>query len=135
MPKRIIVTVLTLAAVQGYALAGDDSAPRRGLASQHIVSQAEARASAVTLSAERGARLEIIARFLDSEAARAQLANWGLDPHKVKTAVSRLNDRELADLAARAHGVMAGLQGGKRPITYYLLALWLPIILILVLII
>lgn len=124
--RGLSMAILLLAASGFQALfsAEETSIPGPSPASRHIVSAAEAKAAVAARSAERGARLETIARLLDTEMARAQLARWGLETGKVKTAVGRLSDRELAGLAARAEEVMADMQGGMSRTTRLFLIMW-----------
>ena len=109
-----ILFVLLLAAFQSSTYAGETQKSEKDLTSKHIVPEREIRASAVAYSAERSARVDKVARFLDSEAAQNQLAQWGIKAEQVKSAISRLDNADLEYLAAQADNVMGDLQGGSR---------------------
>jgi hypothetical protein len=108
-----VIIILLLAAFQLSLYAGEIQKSEKGLNSKHIVPEREIRASAVAYSAERNARVDKVARLLDSEAAQNQLAQWGIKAEHVKSAISRLDNAELEYLAAQADNVMSDLQGGK----------------------
>ncbi len=72
------------------------------MAETHVVSPAELQAQVVSATQTRQQNLEKVDAFLSSSAANKALGNAKIDPQEVKTAVSSLNDAELAQLAARA---------------------------------
>ena len=111
----VILFVLLLAAFQSSAYAGKTQKSEKSLTAKHIVPEKEIQASAVAFSAERNARVDKVARLLDSEAARKQLAQWGIKVDQAKSAISRLDNAELEYLAAQADNVMGDLQGGSSP--------------------
>lgn len=86
--------------------------PASGQSQKHIASSEEVRAAVTAVAAVRGAQIDKIAAVFDSGAGRRQLASWGISAERVKGAVSRLDDSELASLAARIDSVMANVQGG-----------------------
>jgi len=110
-----VIIILFLAAFQLSASAGATQKSEKGLTAKHIVPEKEIQASAVAFSAERNARVDKVARLLDSEAARKQLAQWGIKVDQAKSAISRLDNAELEYLAAQADNVMGDLQGGSSP--------------------
>lgn len=108
-----VIIILILAAFQLSASAGATQKSEKSLTAKHIVTEKEIRASAVAFSAERNARVDKVARLLDSEAARKQLAQWGIKADQAKSVISRLDNKELEYLAAQADNVMGDLQGGR----------------------
>jgi hypothetical protein len=102
----VFVALAAPAAAGGQAPSQDKVAPAK-----HLVGEAEMRSSAAAAVSVREARLGKIASLLNTDDARAQLARWGVKPEGALAAVSRLDDSELASLAARAEGVMAGMEG------------------------
>ena len=108
-----VILLLLLAALPSLAYAEDTPRPEKSLTAKHIVPEREVRASAVAYSAERNASVDKVARLLDSEAARKQLAQWGIKADQAKSAISRLDNAELEYLSAQADNVMGDLQGGK----------------------
>ncbi|HSQ79234.1 MAG TPA: hypothetical protein VLN41_01440 [Candidatus Bathyarchaeia archaeon] len=103
---------LLLATLFAASLYGGQ-APATGRSPQHIASPEEVRAAALAGPAGRGAGLEKIDGILDSATGREILSRWRISAAKAKAAVRALDDDEIASLAARADGVMAGLQGGE----------------------
>jgi len=77
------------------------------------VSPSDLRKEAVAASSARQHNLETINDFLSSPKAEKVLANAGIDPSELKTAVSSLNDQELARLAARAERAQADFAAGR----------------------
>jgi hypothetical protein len=68
----------------------------------HVVSPSDLHSSAARASQTRQQNAEKVEQFLSSNAAQSTLRSAHLDPAQVKTAVSSLNDQELATMAARA---------------------------------
>jgi len=107
-----VILLLLLAALPKLAHTQDTPRPEKSLTAKHILPEKEIRASAVAYSAERNARVDKVARLLDSEAARKQLAQWGIKADQAKSAISRLDNKELEYLSAQGDSVMADVQGG-----------------------
>lgn len=78
----------------------------------HLVSPADLQRSLVAASQTRQHNLETVEKFLTSERATKALTAAHMDPQRVKTAVSSLNDEELARMAARAQKVQADFAAG-----------------------
>jgi hypothetical protein len=72
------------------------------MAQTHLVSPAELQAQVLAASQTRQRNLDKVEQFFSSTAATKALGNASIDPQEVKTAVSSLNDAELAQLASRA---------------------------------
>jgi hypothetical protein len=108
--NRAVLCVGLVAIVMSLPLAGA-AAPDRGQTSKHVVSPGEMRSAAAAAPAVRQTQVDKLAKVIDSEAARRELARWGLSAERAKAAVSRLDDSELAYLAARADGAFARLEG------------------------
>jgi hypothetical protein len=82
-------------------------------AQTHVVSPADLRKEAAAASTTRQHNMETINGFLSSPKVEEALGKAGLDPAQLKTAVSTLNDEELARLAARAQKAQTDLAAGR----------------------
>jgi len=78
----------------------------------HLVSPSELQQAVVKASTERQQNRSEVQRFLSSEQAQKALKSAHMNPEQVKTAVSTLNDAELAQLATRAHKAQADFAAG-----------------------
>jgi hypothetical protein len=78
----------------------------------HLVSPSELQQAVVKASTERQQNRNEVQQFLSSEQAQKALKSAHMNPEQVKTAVSTLNDAELAQLAARAHKAQADFAAG-----------------------
>ena len=78
----------------------------------HLVSASELQQAVVKASTERQQNRSEVQRFLSSEQAQKALKSVHMNPEQVKTAVSTLNDAELAQLATRAHKAQADFAAG-----------------------
>lgn len=120
----VLAFVLLLASAFPISLgAGEPSGQSAATTPRHIASPAEVRAAAAAVPALRDARIDRIARVIDSGPAREMLGRWGIKPGQVLEAVSRLDDPELATLAARADGLLSDVQGGHLNTTFVLVML------------
>ena len=81
-------------------------------AQTHVVSPADLQRAAVAATTARQHNLETINGFLSSPQMEKVLVTAGIYPAQVKTAVSALNDQELARLAARSEKVRADFAAG-----------------------
>jgi hypothetical protein len=68
----------------------------------HVVSPADLQKQAVAASQVREHNIEKVRNFLSNPVAADTLKKAHVDTEQVKTAVSQLDDQELAQLAARA---------------------------------
>jgi uncharacterized membrane protein len=83
-------------------------------AQTHVVNPADLQKSVLAATEARQHNVETITGFLSSsENAQKVLASVGMDPAQVKTAVSSLEDEELAQLAARAEKAQADFAAGR----------------------
>jgi len=78
----------------------------------HLVSASELQQAVVKASTERQQNRSEVQRFLSSEQAQKALKSAHMNPEQVKTAVSILDDAELAQLARRAHKAQADFAAG-----------------------
>lgn len=78
----------------------------------HLISPSELQRSLIDAAAQRQQNLNALKAFLSSDQARRALQSAHMDPKKVETAVSSLNDEELAQLAKRANKAQAEFAGG-----------------------
>src|SRR3954447_15590744 len=86
--------------------------PTEALAQSHVVSPADLQKQAVASSQVRQHNLDSVQHLLSTPAAEKALKSAKMDPQQVKTAVSTLNDQELAQLAARADKAQADFAAG-----------------------
>jgi len=86
--------------------------PTDALAQSHVVSPADLQKEAVAASQVRQHNLDSVQRLLSTPAAAKALKSAKMDTQQVKTAVSTLNDQELAQLAARADKAQADFAAG-----------------------
>jgi hypothetical protein len=86
--------------------------PTDALAQSHVVSPADLQKEAVAASQVRQHNLDSVQRLLSTPAAEKALKSAKMDMQQVKTAVSTLNDQELAQLAAKADKAQADFAAG-----------------------
>jgi hypothetical protein len=87
--------------------------PTDALAQSHVVSPADLQKEAVAASQVRQHNLDSVQRLLSTPAAEKALKSAKMDTQQVKTAVSTLNDQELAQLAAKADKAQADFAAGN----------------------
>ncbi|HEX5433479.1 MAG TPA: PA2779 family protein [Candidatus Angelobacter sp.] len=83
------------------------------LAQTHVVSPADLQQQVVTASQVRDHNLQTVQNFLSTPTAEKALKSSHINPMQVRTAVSTLNDQELAQLAARADKAQADFAAGN----------------------
>ena len=102
-------------------------------AQDHVVSPAEMRKEAVAATSARQQNVETINRFLSSPQTKQALQSVHMNPTQVKTAVSKLSDEEVAQLASRADKAQADFAAGTfsdRDLIFIALAVLLVILII-----
>lgn len=83
-------------------------------ADTHVVNPADLRKEVLAATGARQRNMETVTGFLSSNTkVQKVLGSVGIDPAQVKTAVSSLNDQELARLAARAEEAQADFAAGR----------------------
>lgn len=87
--------------------------PQNMFADSHVVSSADLQKQAVTASQTRQQNIQDVRQFLSTPAAQKALSTAKVNPEQVKTAVSQLNDAELAQMAARAHKAQVDFAAGN----------------------
>lgn len=87
--------------------------PSSLLADSHVVNPADLQKEMVTSSQARQHNLETVRQFLSLPIAEKAMKSARVDPQQVKTAVSTLNDQELAQIAARASKAQADFAAGS----------------------
>ena len=87
--------------------------PTDALAQSHVVSPADLQKEAIAASQVRQHNLDSVQRLLSIPAAEKALKSAKMDTQQVKTAVSTLNDQELAQLAAKADKAQADFAAGN----------------------
>lgn len=93
-------------------LAATFALPQNMFADSHVVTSADLQKEAVTASQTRQQNILDVQQFLSTPAAQKALSNAKVNPEQVKTAVSQLNDAELAQMASRAHKAQADFAAG-----------------------
>jgi len=86
--------------------------PTNLLAQAHVVSPADLQKQMVTATQVRQRNLEAVRQFFSTPKAEKALKSAHMNPTQVKTAVSTLNDQELAQLASRATKAKADFAAG-----------------------
>jgi len=81
-------------------------------AATHVVSPSELEQAAVKASTARQRNLDQATQLFSSARAQQALKSAHMNPEQVKSAVSTLDDAELAQLAARAHKAEADFAAG-----------------------
>jgi len=87
--------------------------PSSLLADSHVVNPAELQNELVAASHARQHNMETVRQFLSTPIAEKAMRSSHVDPQQVKTAVSTLDDQELAQLAARATKAQADFAAGS----------------------
>jgi hypothetical protein len=86
--------------------------PTQLLAQSHVVNPADLQKEMVSAAQARQQNLETVQNFLSTPTAEKALKSAKMDPQKVRTAVSTLNDEELAQLSSRASRAQADFAAG-----------------------
>ena len=81
-------------------------------AATHVVSPSELQQAAVKASTARQQSLDQVQQFFSAEKAQSALKSAHMSPEQVKSAVSTLDDAELAQLASRAQKAQADFAAG-----------------------
>ena len=102
-------------------------------AQDHVVSPAEIQKEAVAATGARQQNVETVNRFLSSPQAAPALESTHMNAAQVKTAVSKLSDQEVAELATKANKAQADFAAGTfsdRDLIFVALAVLLVILII-----
>ena len=83
------------------------------LAQQHVVSPSDLQKEMSAATQARQRNLETLQQFLSSPAAEKALKSSHVDAQQVKSAISTLNDDELAQLSSRAQKTQADFAAGR----------------------
>lgn len=83
------------------------------LAQSHLVSPADLQQQAVAASQVREHNLQTVKNFLSTPTAEKAMQSSNINPQQVRTAVSTLNDQELAQLASRADKAQQDFAAGN----------------------
>lgn len=103
------------------------------VAQGHVVSPAELQKQVMAASQARQSNIETVQHFLSTPTAQKALKSAQMDPQQVKTAVSALDDQELAQLAARADKAQADFAAGalsERDLIWIILAIAVLVLII-----
>ena len=103
------------------------------VAQSHVVSPADLQREVVTASQARQHNLDTVRQFLSTPTAEKAMKSAQIDPRQVKTAVSTLDDQELARIAARADKAQADFAAGalsERDLIWIILAIAVIVLII-----
>ena len=95
-------------------------------AQAHVVSPDELQKAILAISETREHNRDTLRHLLSTPEAKEAMRSAGIDAHQVTEAIAQLNDKELADLAARADKVQSDFVAGDMDptqITFLVLAL------------
>lgn len=87
--------------------------PSNLAAQVHVVSPTDLQKETLAASQARQHNLQTVTQFFSSERAQKALQSAHMDPAQVKTAVSSLSDRELAQLASRSTKAQSDFAAGR----------------------
>ena len=107
--------------------------PSNLVAQNHVVSRADLQKEVTAASQARQQNLNTVQQLLSSPIAEKAMKSAQMDPQQVKTAVSTLDDQELAQLATRADKAQADFAAGKlseRDLIWIILAIAVVVLLI-----
>ena len=83
------------------------------LAQSHVVSPVDLQRQVMTASQVREHNIQSVQNLLATPAAQKALKSAKINPQQVRTAVSTLNDQDLAELAARSNKAQADFAAGN----------------------
>ena len=106
-PRQITRAMLAL------MLATLFSIPSDLLAQSHVVSPADLQKQVISASQTHENNLQTVQKFLSTPMAEKAMKSANMNPQQVKTAVSTLNDQDLAQLSARANKAQADFAAGN----------------------
>lgn len=86
--------------------------PMQMMAQSHVVTPADLQKEMVSAAQARQQNMAAVQNFLSTPVAVKAMKSAKMDPQQVKTAVSTLNDAELAQLSARAANAQADFAAG-----------------------
>jgi|SRR5437868_6546030 len=110
--------------------------PANLFAQDHVVTPGQIHQQLMQAAAVRQRNVDRVNNFFSTSAANRALSKAGIDVTQVKTAVSQLNDDELARLQSRTEKVQRDLAAGSltnQELTYIIIALATAVIVILIL--
>jgi hypothetical protein len=105
LPRPIEVLVATL-------LITLFAAPGPLMAQSHVVSPTQVQTQVLAAGQTRQHNEDTVKQFASSPQAEKALRASGINPERVKSAVSALNDQELTQIAARADKAQADFAAG-----------------------
>jgi hypothetical protein len=103
-------------------------------AQDHVVSSSDLQKEVVNATQVRQQNMEKVQTLLSTDAAQQAMQSLHANPEQVKTAVSTLNDQELAQLAAKADKAQADFAAGTLDTRDLLLIIIGVVVLILIIV-
>lgn len=101
--------IITALAVLSYTTLPQ---PAFAATEEHVVSLDELQKDATATAGARSHDIDDVVRIISLPQAQATLAKANLTPERVKTAVAKLSDEEIAQLAQKARTAEKDVQGG-----------------------
>jgi hypothetical protein len=112
----LVATLVVCTSANSYAQAAQQQPPQQEQSSQqqsgHVVSPADMQQEAAQATGTRQQNEEDLNDFFSSPQAEQALQSAHMDSAQVKSAVSNLNDQELAKLSARASAAQTDFAAG-----------------------
>ena len=111
------------------------SGPPLASAQDSVVTPGELRQAMVAAATSRKSNLDAVETFFSSNPARKALKSGGIDPERVRNAVSTLSADELANLAARTRKIQNDFVAGaltNQQLTYIVIALGTAVLVLLI---
>ena len=124
-PRQSIAAMIAVVMLSFYAVPA-----RAGQSDEHVVPLADLRAQVSAAAAVRAENLADIERVLANPAAEAELSRLNTGREQLKSAISRLDDQELARLAERARAADQDIRAGGKGQILFLSGLAIVILLI-----
>ena len=121
----------SIAAIVAVVLLSFVSAPlRAGQTDEHVVPLSDLRGQVGAAASERAKNLADIEHVLANPAAQAEFDRANVSSEQFKTAISHLDDKELARLADRARAADQDVRAGGKGQLLFLVGLAVAILLI-----
>jgi hypothetical protein len=106
-PRQLIRAMVALVLATLFLIPSDL------MAQSHIVSSSDLQKQVASASQTRQNNLQTVQKFLSTPMAEKAMKSANMDAQQVKTAVSTLDDQELAQLSARANKAQADFAAGN----------------------
>ncbi len=107
--------------------------PPSAFAQSHVVSPADLQRDMVATSHTRQQNIQKVREFMSSDLAVKAIKSVHADPQQVQKAISRLSDKELAQLAAKADKAQSDFAAGHiGPVAITIIVLGVLVVILIV---